>query len=192
MKKKKVLIGYDDFVALLENGGYFVDKSLLIKELVDTPNQVTLITRPRRFGKSLNFSMLKYFRENPECRMTQPLLHRDVCHLFSNLAISRAGEEYMKEQEQYPVVFLSFREAKMNDREDTEQKLKMAIAEEYDRHNYLLKSKAITEIPNPSNTRVSPYRPATRDIMRGQRGKPRWWHLRRQKPRGYLWRRGHQ
>ena len=61
MTKKKVLIGYDDFVALLENGGYFVDKSLLIKELMDNPNQVTLITRPRRFGKTLNFSMLKYF-----------------------------------------------------------------------------------------------------------------------------------
>ena len=108
MKKKKVLIGYDDFVALLENGGYFVDKSLLIKELIDNPNLVTMITRPRRFGKSLNFSMLKYFWENPECRVANTLLHRDVSHLFSDLAISRIGEEYMKEQGQYPVILFSF------------------------------------------------------------------------------------
>jgi hypothetical protein len=68
-----------------------------------------------------------------------------VSHLFSDLAIARAGEEYMKEQGQYPVIFFSFRSAKMNDWEDTEQKLKKAIAEEYDRHNYLLQSKIITE-----------------------------------------------
>lgn len=143
--KKKVLIGYDDFVALLENGGYFVDKSLLIKELVDNPNLVTLITRPRRFGKSLNFSMLKWFWENPECRKANSLLYRDVSHLFSDLAIARAGEEYTREQGQYPVIFFSFRGAKMNDWEDTAQKLKKAIAIEYERHNYLLNSAAITD-----------------------------------------------
>jgi len=138
MKKKKVLIGYDDFVALLDNGGYFVDKSLLIKELIDNPNQVTLITRPRRFGKTLNFSMLKYFWENPECRVANTLLHRDVSHLFSDLAISRAGDEYMNEQGQYPVIFFSFRGAKMNDWEDTSKMIISEIAREFKRHNYLL------------------------------------------------------
>lgn len=145
MKKKKVLIGYDNFVALLENGGYFVDKSLLIKELIDNPNQVTLITRPRRFGKSLNFSMLKYFWENPECRASQPLLHRDVNHHFADLAITREGEEYTSEQGKYPVIFFSFRGAKMNDWKDTAERLKKAVTMEYERHSYLLKSPALTD-----------------------------------------------
>ena len=138
MKQKKVLIGYDDFVALLEKGGYFVDKSLLIQELIDKPNQVTLITRPRRFGKSLNFSMLKYFWENPDCRIDQPLLHRDVGHHFSSLAIAQAGEDYMQEQGQYPVIFFSFRGAKTNNWDDTSQMIMFAIAREFKRHNYLL------------------------------------------------------
>lgn len=144
MKKKKVLLGYDDFISLLENGGYFIDKSLLIKELIDTPNQVTLITRPRRFGKSLNFSMLKYFWENPECRVANSLLHRDVSHLFFDLAISRMGEDYMKEQGQFPVLFLSFRGAKMNDWEDTVRILIFEISREFKRHNYLLKGELLS------------------------------------------------
>jgi hypothetical protein len=144
MKKKKVLIGYDDFVALLENSGYFVDKSLLIKELIDKPNQVTLITRPRRFGKSLNFSMLKYFWENTECRVANSLLHHDVSHLFSDLAISAAGEEYMKEQGQFPVIFLSFRGAKMNVWEDTARMLIFEIAREFKRHQYLLRGELLS------------------------------------------------
>ncbi|MBC7959422.1 MAG: AAA family ATPase, partial [Vallitaleaceae bacterium] len=61
--RKKVLQGIDNFKKLIDNHGYYVDKTLLIKELIDVPSQVILITRPRRFGKTLNMSMLKYFFE---------------------------------------------------------------------------------------------------------------------------------
>lgn len=59
-------IGVDDFKKLIDKGYYFVDKSLYIKDLLDMQSEVTLITRPRRFGKTLNMSMLKYFFEKTE------------------------------------------------------------------------------------------------------------------------------
>ena len=76
--QKQLLLGYDDFCDFIENNGFFVDKSLLIKELIDYPNKVTLITRPRRFGKTINMSMLKYFWEIPECRRNEENLNRDI------------------------------------------------------------------------------------------------------------------
>jgi len=66
---KQIPIGIDSFKKLIERNCYFVDKSLLIKKLVENTSEVILFTRPRRFGKTLNFSMLKCFLEIPECRM---------------------------------------------------------------------------------------------------------------------------
>jgi len=129
-KQKKLLLGYDDFRAFIENGGYFVDKSLLLKELMDIPHQVTLITRPGRFGKTLNLSMLRYFWELPACRVNETNLNRDMSHLFRDLAIWGAGESYREQQGKYPVIFFSFRGAKQEKWEDTEWSIKNELARE--------------------------------------------------------------
>ena len=88
--KKTMPIGIDDFGKLISGNFYLVDKTRFIKELLDRKTQVTLITRPRRFGKTLNLSMLKRFFS----------LHNaeDNRKLFNGLEIERFGEKYMKEQ----------------------------------------------------------------------------------------------
>ena len=67
-KLKEILVGIDDFKKIIDKGSYFVDKSLLIKKIIENISEVILFTRPRRFGKTINFSMLKYFLEIPEVR----------------------------------------------------------------------------------------------------------------------------
>ena len=91
-------IGVDDFEKLRKKEYYYVDKTLLIKELLDKKGEVNLFTRPRRFGKTLNLSMLKYFFELPIRGGTNK-------ELFHGLKIMSAGEKYTCEQEQYPVIF---------------------------------------------------------------------------------------
>ena len=82
---KPMPIGIDDFKEVRE-GYYFVDKTFFLKQLIDGPSKVTLCTRPRRFGKTLTLSMVKYFfdRENGESNR----------HLFNGLMIEKAGEKY--------------------------------------------------------------------------------------------------
>ena len=75
---KPLPIGVDSFKTLIDNGYYFIDKTLLIKELLDTRSVVSLILRPRRFGKTLNMSMLRYFFERAE---------EDNSYLFKGLKI---------------------------------------------------------------------------------------------------------
>ncbi|TYQ14939.1 UNVERIFIED_CONTAM: PD-(D/E)XK nuclease superfamily protein [Acetivibrio alkalicellulosi] len=139
MTKKIVLQGIDNFKKLIDNNGYYVDKTLLIKELIDIPNQIVLITRPRRFGKTLNMSMLKYFFELPQCRKYDFEDH-DVSYLFSDLNIFKAGQHYKNELSKYPVVYLTFKNAKQSNWTDTYENLKETIANEYKRHKYILDS----------------------------------------------------
>ncbi|MDQ2088243.1 AAA family ATPase, partial [Herbivorax sp. ANBcel31] len=144
MNKKRVIQGIDNFKKLIDNNGYYVDKTLLIKELIDRPDQIVLITRPRRFGKTLNMSMLKYFFELPECRQYD-FEDEDVNYLFSNLNIFNAGEKYKNEFSKYPVVYLTFKNAKQNNWNDTYENLKETIANEYKRHRYLLDSDVLSQ-----------------------------------------------
>lgn len=97
----KFRIGTDDFKRLRQNNGYFVDKSLFIKEIIDGAD-VTLIPRPRRFGKTLNMTMLRYFFEKSD---------EDHSNLFNDLSIS-AFPDYMVHQGQYPVIYLSLKNIK--------------------------------------------------------------------------------
>ena len=97
-------VGTDDFKKLRDDGGYFVDKSLLIKEVI-AGSEVLLLPRPRRFGKTLNLSMLRYFFEkSPD----------DHAYLFQDLAIA-AMPEVMAQQGKYPVIFLSLKDVKGSD-----------------------------------------------------------------------------
>lgn len=85
-ERKKIPIGIEDFKRLIDNNCFFVDKTMMIKEVLDSGAIVTLFTRPRRFSKTLNISMLRYFFEKSE---------QDNSYLFDNLAISQAGEKYL-------------------------------------------------------------------------------------------------
>jgi hypothetical protein len=95
-------IGMSDFRKLRENNYYYVDKSLFIKEVINRSSEVLLLPRPRRFGKTLNMSMLRYFLEKRE---------KSLASLFKGLAIFN-DTEIMKHQGQYPVIFLTFKSCK--------------------------------------------------------------------------------
>ena len=129
-------IGIDDFEEIIEKGYYYVDKTWLIKELLDKKGKVNLFTRPRRFGKTLNLSMLKYFFEKPVNGNTN-------IDLFEGLKITKAGEKYRMEQEQYPVILLNLKSAKQPDFSMAYESLVDEISREYLRHDYILNSEEI-------------------------------------------------
>ena len=103
-KYRPLPIGVDDFKQLVESNYYFVDKTLLIKDLLDKKGLVNLFARPRRFGKSLNLSMLRYFFEDARDAVGNKI---DTVELFSGLAVLQSGEEYQKHMGRYPVIMLS-------------------------------------------------------------------------------------
>ena len=119
------------------SGYYYVDKTLLIKELLDNHPLVSLFTRPRRFGKTLNMDMLRvYFEKTKE----------DTSIYFQGTDIWRAGEKYRREQGRYPVIFLTFKDVKYNSWSETQINLQAVIQAEYRRHIYLLESDKIEKI----------------------------------------------
>jgi len=132
-------IGVSFFNDMIEKGYYYVDKTLFIKDILDKKAVVTLCTRPRRFGKTLNQTMLKCFFEN-----TAEFGGKDTCALFKGLKIESAGEKYMEHQGKYPVIYLSFKEAKRNSFDFSYWQLKEDIAHEFSRHRYV-KEKIIDE-----------------------------------------------
>ena len=95
-------IGIEDFKKLRENNFYFVDKSMFIKELLDNRSEVSLFMRPRRFGKTLSLSMLKYYFEKA---FNENGAELDNSSLFEGLRIMEAGELYTKHMGQYPVSY---------------------------------------------------------------------------------------
>jgi hypothetical protein len=135
-RKKGIPIGIDDFKDMMMSNGYFVDKTLFIKEIIDDISKVKLITRRRRFGKTLNLSMLRYFFEKTG---------EDNSCLFKDLKIWRQGEAYTKEQSQYPVVNLTFKDVKYRNFDDCLERIKIEISREYKRHDYILQSDKIKE-----------------------------------------------
>ena len=128
MIQKTLPIGIDDFQKIVEEDYYFIDKTEMIKDLLTYKTEVTLITRPRRFGKTLNMSMLRYFFEKTE------LNHHS---LFQNLKISK-DEDMMKHCGRYPVLFLTLKDVKCNTWQETYQKIKGLIIDEFTKHDYLL------------------------------------------------------
>ncbi len=124
MKKKKLPIGVSDFKKIIEKEYYYVDKTLLIKEIIDSGDTILLIPRPRRFGKTLNLSMLGYFYDccpvawDPDSNSQPPAPVNETQppaaykNLFDSLAISGAGQEYLDKMGKHPVIFLTFRSIK--------------------------------------------------------------------------------
>ena len=134
-ERKALPIGYDDFSEVIERNLYYVDKTMFIKELLDDNTKVSLFTRPRRFGKTLNMSMLRYFFENGWDIAGKKMEYR---HLFDGLKIAKCGEKYMSQQGKYPVIILTLNGAKQNTWEESFYVLKEQIASEFDRHRFIL------------------------------------------------------
>lgn len=135
--KKPLPIGYDNFEQVISEGFYYVDKTLLIKDLLDDNGNVNLFTRPRRFGKTLALSMLRYYFEKAYDFNGNAV---DNSRLFAGMKIMEAGERYTNEMGKYPVINLSLKSAKQPTYELAYTMLTRRIAEEYKRHSYIIDS----------------------------------------------------
>ena len=127
MRKKAVPVGIEDFERIINEDYYYVDKTMLIEELLINRAPVTLFTRPRRFGKTLNMSMLKYFFDVKNKEENKKL--------FENLKIYNS--EYMSEQGKYPVIFISLKDLKGDTWEECLKRLKLFIFDLYAEFEYI-------------------------------------------------------
>ncbi|QUB98105.1 AAA family ATPase [Leptotrichia sp. oral taxon 221] len=127
MRKKAIPVGIEDFKELIQDEYYYVDKTLLIDEMLMNKSKVTLFTRPRRFGKTLNMSMLKYFFDVEDKEENKKL--------FENLKVS--DSEYMSEQGKYPVIFISLKDLKGDTWEECLKRLKLFIFDLYVEFEYI-------------------------------------------------------
>lgn len=127
-------IGVDDFKTLISKGYYYVDKTCLIREVLEKMGEVTLFTRPRRFGKTLNMSMLKYYFENTGDRV----LNEDNRSLFEGLKVMEAGDGVTAQMQQFPVISLSLKSARQPTFNLSLLSLKRQIAGEFGRHREIL------------------------------------------------------
>lgn len=134
---KKIPIGIDNFYKLVDENYYFADKSLFIKEIVEEDSQVLLIPRPRRFGKSLNMSMLKYFFTNKNAEKNR--------RLFNGLKIENESE-IMKLQGKYPIIYINFKDVKELSWENCYNKTKELIQNIFDEFNYLAESPKLSKL----------------------------------------------
>lgn len=134
-ERKSLPIGISDYVRA-QSECYYVDKTLLIKEFLDKKPLVSLFTRPRRFGKTLNMDMLRVFFESTDT---------DTSRYFTDKAIWKCGEEYRSHQGKYPVIFLTFKDVKFDTWEETIEKIKALLQEEYGRHQELVNSDKLSE-----------------------------------------------
>ncbi len=141
---QKISIGSQDFAFLREQNCFFVDKTGFIKSWWESRDAVTLITRPRRFGKTLNMSMLNCFFS---------LQYQNRKDLFYGLSIW-SDPEYQAIQGTYPVIFLSFADVKQDCYADTLQKIRHIIGDTYRQHRYLLEAACFTDAEKQQFTKV--------------------------------------
>ena len=134
---QKIGIGYERYKDFLDNNMYYVDKTLLIRDIVDKGGQTTLFTRPRRFGKTLALSMIRTFFELEYDYDGNIVDNRKY---FEGKKIMGEREEILSMLGQYPVIKLSLKSAKQPDFYRAFMKLRDEIIDEYDRHSYLLNS----------------------------------------------------
>lgn len=132
-------IGYDDFGKILEHKLDFIDKTLFIKDVLDdVDTEAILITRPRRFGKTLNLSLLHNF--------LSPMVYGQPTQgLFDRLKIAEYGDQYLQHQGKYPVILITFKDIKQSKLEEAIEKIHELIIDLYDKHNYLETSLQLTD-----------------------------------------------
>ena len=132
---KPLPVGISDFKKAVTEY-YYVDKTLLIKDFIDSRPQVSLFTRPRRFGKTLTMDMLRVFFEKTD---------EDTSIYFADKKIWSCGEKYRKHQGKYPVIFLTFKDVKFNTWEESLEKIKEVLKNEFDRHKVILTGSVLSE-----------------------------------------------
>ena len=135
MRKKAVPVGIEDFKELIQEGYYYIDKTLLIDEMLMNRSKVTLFTRPRRFGKTLNMSMLKCFFDVKNKEENKKL--------FENLKIYNS--EYMSEQGKYPVIFISLKDLKGDTWEKCFENLKKTMYKIFNEYEFMREKLNIVE-----------------------------------------------
>lgn len=144
-KNKKALpIGISDYVRV-QSEYYYVDKTLLIKDFLDRKPLVSLFTRPRRFGKTMNMDMLRVFFERT---------NEDTSVYFRDKIIWKCGREYTEQQGQYPVIFLTFKDVKFETWAATLEKLGGLLQAEFGRHKELLKSDRVADYEKDYFTKI--------------------------------------
>lgn len=141
---KSLPIGISDYVRAQEEY-YYVDKTLLIKEFLDQKPLVSLFTRPRGFGKTLNMDMLRVFFE---------ISDKNTSKYFADKNIWQCGEEYRSHQGKYPVIFLTFKDVKFDTWDATIDKIRGLLQEEYGRHQELLNSDKLSQYEKEYFTKI--------------------------------------
>ncbi len=137
---QKIGIGYENYKDFIDNDLYYVDKTLLIRDIIENGGKVTLFTRPRRFGKTLSLSMLRTFFELEYDRNGNVI---DKQKYFSGMKIMQCDDNILSKMGKYPVISVSIKSAKQPDFRTAFLKLREAIIEEFDRHKYLASSTAL-------------------------------------------------
>ncbi len=132
--KKALPVGVDNFEKIITENYFYIDKTLLLKDLMDFKGEVNLFLRPRRFGKTLNLSMLRYFYENTGV----PEKNAKNKALFQGMKIMEAGEEYTSQMGQFCVIDLTLKSSKQADFETAYHMIKTVIASEFERHRSLV------------------------------------------------------
>ena len=138
----------EDFRRLIDYGRYYVDKTLFIKDIMDSSYDAVLFTRPRRFGKTLNMSMLQLFFE-------KQLDGKDTSHYFKDLKIWQEGEKYTSEQGKRPVISLSLKELDCPTFEAALKNLRIKLSNEFSRHSELRNSRRLTRNEKDKYRRLS-------------------------------------
>ena len=134
LRGKRIPVGIEDFESMIVNDYYYIDKTLMIKDVLDKGGHINLFTRPRRFGKSLNISMLQYFFD---------ILLADKAMIFDELNISNVKEKYLAHQNKYPVIKIGLKDVESDHFEEALEMLEMEIASEFGRHRYMLDSERV-------------------------------------------------
>lgn len=141
-------VGYDDFGKVIEKGLTFVDKSLLIKEMIDDrQTEVSVILRPRRFGKTFNLSMLRHF-------LAAEVYGKKTQGMFDNLKIAQFGNEYLQHQGKYPVVAVTLKDIKETDFDAARLHLAKVLSKLFQENVDLLDSEKLTSTDKRNFTKI--------------------------------------
>ena len=133
---KGIGIGESDFKSLIIKDNYYIDKTLYIKDIIDNQSKVILVTRPRRFGKTLNMSMLKYYFD---------IKQKDNITLFKNLKMMAQDEYYTSKLGAYPVIYVSLKDAGLMNYDYMIMQMKTIMMDMFYEHKYILESNKIPE-----------------------------------------------
>ncbi|MGN0482514.1 MAG: AAA family ATPase [Lachnospiraceae bacterium] len=149
--KHPIAIGVEKYKEIIDKNAYYIDKTWMIKELIDQASIVNLFTRPRRFGKTLTLSMIRTFFEDERTYDGEKI---DNSRYFNGKKILTAGETYTSQMGTYPVIQLSLKSAKQPDFQMAHACLIKELAKEYKRHRYILKSENLIDADKEQYNRI--------------------------------------